>query len=143
MAKNALSHSLTDIILLVVGAGLGYWGWQESRGLQSQLSTAVTGSHTYNVMLLYIGAAVCIAIGIFFTIRKYARTFELGITSVINFLCTGAFAGWIAAGVMRGRGCGTVGNIVIGIMNWRSLWNTGLSGMAAAFERYQIAMRWR
>jgi ABC-type microcin C transport system permease subunit YejB len=70
MAKKALPNNLLGIILVVVGAGLGYWGFQKSEGLQSQLSTAITGSHTDNVMLLYIGAAVCVAIGAFLLIKK-------------------------------------------------------------------------
>jgi ABC-type microcin C transport system permease subunit YejB len=70
MAKSALPNNLIGIILLVVGTGISYWGYQKSEGLQSQLSTAITGSHTDNVMLLYISGAACIAIGIFFIIKK-------------------------------------------------------------------------
>jgi hypothetical protein len=70
MAKTALPNNLIGIIMLIVGGGLAYWGYQKSEGLQSQLSNAVTGAATDNVMLLYIGGAVCIAIGLFFTIKK-------------------------------------------------------------------------
>ena len=70
MATTALPNKLIGIIALVAGAGLGYWGYQESGGLESQLSSAITGSQSDNVMLLYIGAAVCVVIGIFFMIRK-------------------------------------------------------------------------
>ena len=68
--KKALPNTLISSIFLIAGVGLGYWGYQKSEGLQSQLSSAITGSHTDNVMLLYIGAAICIGIGIFFTVRK-------------------------------------------------------------------------
>ena len=70
MAKQAVPQKLLGIIFLIVSAGLAYWGFQESEGLDSQLSSALTGAHTDNVMLLYIGAAVCAAIGIFFLARK-------------------------------------------------------------------------
>lgn len=70
MATTTLPNKLIGIIALVAGAGLGYWGYQKSSGLESQLSSAITGSQSDNVMLLYIGAAVCVVIGIFFMIRK-------------------------------------------------------------------------
>ena len=70
MAKQGIPKQLLGIIFLVAAAGLAYWGFQKSEGLQSQLSSALTGSYTDNVMMLYIGAAVCAAIGIFFLARK-------------------------------------------------------------------------
>lgn len=70
MAKTALPNNLIGIIMLIIGGGLAYWGFEKSEGLQSQLSTAVTGAHTDNVMLLYIGGAVCVAIGIYFMTKK-------------------------------------------------------------------------
>jgi hypothetical protein len=65
MARPGSSKKLLGIALLAAGAGLAIWGWQKSEGLQSQLSNAFTGSPTDNVMVLYIGAVVCIAIGAF------------------------------------------------------------------------------
>ncbi|MCG6891521.1 MAG: DUF3185 family protein [Gammaproteobacteria bacterium] len=65
MARSGSSKKLFGIALLAAGAGLAIWGLQKSEGLQSQLSTAFTGSPTDNVMVLYIGAVVCIAIGAF------------------------------------------------------------------------------
>ena len=70
MAKQGIPNKLLGIIMLISGAGLAIWGFQKSEGLQSQLSSALTGSHSDNVMMLYIGAAVCAAIGIFFLARK-------------------------------------------------------------------------
>ncbi|HUV21238.1 MAG TPA: DUF3185 family protein [Gammaproteobacteria bacterium] len=65
MARSGSSRKLLGIALLAAGAGLAIWGLQKSEGLQSQLSTAFTGSPTDNVMVLYLGAVVCIAIGAF------------------------------------------------------------------------------
>jgi hypothetical protein len=70
MAKSASPKKLIGIALLVAGVGLAFWGFQKSEGLQSQLSSAFTGSHTDNVMMLYVGAAVCLAIGAFLLIKK-------------------------------------------------------------------------
>ena len=70
MAGKGSPKNMLGIALLAAGAGLAFWGFQKSEGLQSQLSSAFTGSHTDNVMLLYIGAAVCFAIGAFLTFKK-------------------------------------------------------------------------
>jgi hypothetical protein len=64
MAKAGVSK-LLSIVFLVAGGGLVFWGYERSRGLESQVSSVLTGSHSDNVMLLYIGGAVCIAIGAF------------------------------------------------------------------------------
>jgi hypothetical protein len=70
MAKSASPKKLLAIALLAAGAGLAFWGFQKSEGFQSQVSSAFTGSHTDNVMMLYVGAAVCLAIGAFLLIKK-------------------------------------------------------------------------
>ena len=65
MATTTLPNKLIGIIALVAGAGLGYWGYQKSSGLESQLSSAITGSQSDNVMLLYIGVFSIIQTGTF------------------------------------------------------------------------------
>lgn len=71
MAKSANSQTqIIGIVLLVVGVGLAFWGYQESQGVASQVSSVVTGSAGDKVMLKYLGGAVCIAIGAFLTFRK-------------------------------------------------------------------------
>jgi len=51
-------------------AGLAFWGFQKSEGLQSQLSSTFTGSHSDNVMMLYIGAGVCVVVGVLLILKK-------------------------------------------------------------------------
>ena len=58
------------IALLVGGAGLAFWGYQKSGGFQSQLSSAFTGSHSDNVMMLYIAGAACAIAGLFLLLKK-------------------------------------------------------------------------
>ena len=70
MAKSASPKKPIGIAMLVAGAGLAIWGFQKSEGFQSQLSSAFSGSHTDNVMLAYIGAAVCLGLGAFLLIKK-------------------------------------------------------------------------
>jgi uncharacterized membrane protein YeaQ/YmgE (transglycosylase-associated protein family) len=40
----------------------------------------------------------------------------MDITSLIIWLAIGALAGWIAGKVMKGKGFGIIGNIVVGIV---------------------------
>ena len=71
MSKNSKSTiKTTSIALIAVGAGLAVWGYQKSGGFESQLSSALTGSHSDNVMMLYISGAVCFAVGIYLYIKK-------------------------------------------------------------------------
>ena len=70
MANPGLPKNLLGIIFVVIGIGLGIWAYQQSEGLKSQLSSAITGSHTDNVMMLAIGCAASLAIGIFLIVKK-------------------------------------------------------------------------
>ena len=70
MAKAGIPKRLIGIIFLILGAGLVAWGYQESGGLDSKLEAAITGSQSDNVMMMYIGGSICLAIGVFFTLRK-------------------------------------------------------------------------
>ena len=58
------------VALLVTGVGLALWGYQLSGSVGSQITQAVTGSDTDNVMILYIASAVSIFVGINFFVRK-------------------------------------------------------------------------
>ena len=40
----------------------------------------------------------------------------MDITGFIIFLAIGALAGWLAGNIMKGRGFGVIGNIVVGIV---------------------------
>lgn len=40
----------------------------------------------------------------------------MDITSFIIFLAIGALAGWLAGIIMKGRGFGIIGNIIVGIV---------------------------
>jgi len=71
MAKKiALKKKTASIALMVIGAGLTLWGYQKSGGFDSQLSNALTGSYTDNVMLLYITGAASLAAGVYLYIKK-------------------------------------------------------------------------
>ena len=52
------------VICLVVGAVLVYWGYHMSQSVGSQISNAFSGSPGDKPMLLYIGGAILIVVGI-------------------------------------------------------------------------------
>lgn len=70
MARSSMSKKIPGIALIVIGAGLAIWGSQKSEGLQSQLSSAITGSNSDDVMIMYIAGAVCVAVGAFLFVRS-------------------------------------------------------------------------
>ena len=71
MAKKSNSTmKIIGIVLLVVGIGLAYWGYQMSDSPGSQLNSAINGSPTDKVMMFYIGGAVSFVIGLYLFIRK-------------------------------------------------------------------------
>ncbi len=60
-----ITQKIVSTILISIGAGLSIWGYKRSEGPGSQLSNGLTGSHSDNVMMLYIAGSACIAVGVF------------------------------------------------------------------------------
>ncbi len=58
------------IVLVVIGVGLAFWGYDMSDSLGSQLNETVTGSPTDKVMWLYIGGAACFVLGLVLLLKK-------------------------------------------------------------------------
>lgn len=71
MANNSISATkVIGLALLVVGLGLAFWGYQLSGSVGSQITRAVTGSATDEVMTFYIGGAVSFVVGVYLFISK-------------------------------------------------------------------------
>lgn len=64
------STKIIGIVLVVLGLGLGFWGYRTSGSVGSQVSQAVTGSPTDRVMILYIGGAVSLIVGLYLLAKK-------------------------------------------------------------------------
>jgi hypothetical protein len=65
MANGSASAKKTiGIVLVVIGIGLAFWGYRLSGSLGSQITQAVTGSDTDQVMRFYIGGAVSFVVGL-------------------------------------------------------------------------------
>lgn len=64
------SSKLLGVVLLVVGLGLLYFGYQSTQSLGNQLTETVTGRFTDQTMWYLIGGAAATAAGIFLTFFK-------------------------------------------------------------------------
>jgi len=71
MAKNSQAViKAVGIVLVVVGIGLAYWGYQISGSVGSQLRHAFSGSHSNEVMIRYMAGAASFAVGLFLFLKK-------------------------------------------------------------------------
>lgn len=60
---------IVGTVLIAVAAGLGYWGYQESQSLSSQISSRLSGDMDTTVVVLYLAAVAC-AVGGLFAFKK-------------------------------------------------------------------------
>jgi hypothetical protein len=58
------------LALIVVGAGMIFWGYQLSDSISSQLTESLSGSMPDEVMIRYIGGAASLIVGLFLSIRR-------------------------------------------------------------------------
>lgn len=65
-----MSNRIIGIALLVIGAGLAYWGYQQAESIGGQLAETLTGSPTDKVMMLYIGGAASFVVGLLLVLKK-------------------------------------------------------------------------
>lgn len=68
--KNKLTGKTLGVALMVIGAGLAVWGYQLSGSLTSEVSQTFTGTYTDKVMMLYIGAAASVVVGLYLFSRR-------------------------------------------------------------------------
>jgi hypothetical protein len=61
---------LLGFILLVAGATLLLFGWRSSESLGEQLTETITGRFTDQTMMFIVGGAVCLAAGLYMTVRR-------------------------------------------------------------------------
>jgi len=71
MAKKKKSNmKVISIALMVVGIGLVIWGYQMSGSIGSQISQTFTGSSPDKVILLFIGGAASLVVGLYLYMKK-------------------------------------------------------------------------
>jgi len=57
------------IALIVLGAGLIFWGYQLSDSVAAQLTETISGAVPDDVMMRYIGGAVSVVVGLVLAVR--------------------------------------------------------------------------
>ena len=68
--EDVAQTKIIAIVLVVLGLGLGFWGYKESGGFGSAVSRTFTGSDTNRVMTFYIGGAVSLVVGLYLLMKK-------------------------------------------------------------------------
>lgn len=61
---------LVGIALIVVGAGLIYWGYQLSDSIGSRVAETISGSMPDEVMIRYIVGSVGVAMGAYLFLKR-------------------------------------------------------------------------
>lgn len=71
MSKAGLPVTrILGVALLVIGAGLLWWGYQLSDSIGSQLTETISGSMPDDVMIRYISGAASFAVGLYLFLKK-------------------------------------------------------------------------
>ena len=65
-----MNNKIIGIVLLIVGVALLVWGYNISQSLSGQLSQTFSGSPGDKAMYMYIGGAICAALGVFSMFKK-------------------------------------------------------------------------
>jgi len=65
MGKVMKNNKMIGIALLIIGAGLLFWGYDIYDSAGSQVTRAIGGEAPMKAYALLIGGAVCAALGIF------------------------------------------------------------------------------
>ena len=61
---------LFSIVLMVVGAGTIFWGYELSGSISSQITETISGSASDEVMSRYIGGAASLIAGLYLFFMK-------------------------------------------------------------------------
>jgi hypothetical protein len=70
MANNSSnSKKILGLALVVIGIGLAIWGYRLSGAIGAELTHALTGSNTKEVMNYYIGGAASFVVGLFLLVK--------------------------------------------------------------------------
>jgi len=64
------TNRILAIALIVIGAGLLYFGYQSSQGLDDQLSQTLTGNFTDETVYYFIGGGIALVVGLVMLRRK-------------------------------------------------------------------------
>ncbi|NOR56905.1 MAG: DUF3185 family protein [Sulfurimonas sp.] len=69
MAKKS-NIKFIGLALIIIGAGLMFWGYRMSDSVASQLTQAITGSDTDKVIAFYIAGVISMLAGLFVFLKN-------------------------------------------------------------------------
>jgi uncharacterized protein YjeT (DUF2065 family) len=55
---------IAGIILVVIGAAVLFWAWQDAQSIGNEITSAVSGSPTDDVVYRYIGGGIALVVGL-------------------------------------------------------------------------------
>jgi hypothetical protein len=65
-----MNNKAIGIVLLVIGAGLAFWGHDIAQSVQGQFTRIWSGGVPDKAMWLYVAGAACAALGLYFLARR-------------------------------------------------------------------------
>lgn len=66
---SSTSVKIIGFALVVIGIGLAIWGYRMSGSIGAELTHALTGSNSKEVMSYYIGGAASFVVGLFLLVK--------------------------------------------------------------------------
>lgn len=67
---NVLIVRVVSIVLMVIGAGAIFWGYELSGSISSQITETMSGSASDEVMSRYVGGAASLIAGLYLFFMK-------------------------------------------------------------------------
>lgn len=64
------NNKIIAIVLLIVGVGLAWWGYDMSQSVGNQLAETFNNATKKEVVFAYIGAIACVVAGLFMIMRS-------------------------------------------------------------------------
>jgi len=61
---------LAGIVLAVIGVGLIFWAWQDAQSIGNEITSAISGSPTDEVVYRYIGGGAAVAAGLYLLVVR-------------------------------------------------------------------------
>lgn len=61
---------IAGVTLVIVGAALVVWAYQDAQSIGNEITSAVSGSPTDDVMYRYIGGGVALAVGLYLLLMR-------------------------------------------------------------------------